>query len=470
MKKKINAICVIVVFLSVVFLMTSCPNGVNIDKDNEQEQKKVLTFSCEGGNGTLTAEVNGESINSGVTLGTGIQLGNVIHFTAAPDNSDYTVDKWSGVDGNPTGKTATLTVNDISKNINVKVSFRKMTDDDKMAEILKKVKITNDSFNVFKLGEYPSEDELSAIEGEIDTIFEDGNTASAWLGLARKEGDNKLYLIAKDIEGTKPVDTINFMANLSSLQKACEDITKKYRPGLDITHHLISPTGNTDLCFESVKQALEWRWQNMKKDFPDSSSPSPTYENTCNPFFFCDGSKPWLTFYPDTLKEFIISDSVLYFAVKTEEKDPEVYFRNGDGEEKRTIDFTLTFVKGYEVYVFKFGSYFLNNEENEYLYKNLDGKDGSLLMLKLSSLVRLSLEKQLMDNGISEDVAKDKAKEYVKDFEPFKNDFADLKSWDVYLTVGEMLEGIYTDGMNPLGVFRNTFKLTGDDAKEFWKQ
>lgn len=368
------------------------------------------------------------------------------------------------------------------------------SDEDKIKAVLKEVKITNDSFNIFKLGEDPSEDELKAIGEKIETIFKNGNTASAWLGLSRKEGDNKLYLIAKDIEGTEPVDTINFMANLSSLQKACEDITKKYRPGLDITHHLISPTGNTDLCFESVKQVLEWRWQNMKKDFLDSSVSPPSENNTSNPFFFCDGSKPWLTFRTKVAagvskKVFYIRQETFYFAVETEVADPEVYFLNG-GALSRAVDWTITFIKGGEIYSFRVGPYSIKEGDGPpYPYPPViddmldppypegltikDHYDKTVYhMFRLSSLVRLSLEKQLMDGGISADVAKEKADAYLLKELGFSKDsgFADLENWDIYLTFGEIYKGDYVNGMNPLGTFRNTFKLTGDDAKEFWKQ
>ncbi|MEL3906159.1 MAG: hypothetical protein P1P65_03875 [Treponema sp.] len=327
---------------------------------------------------------------------------------------------------------------------------------------------------------------MNAIGEKIDTIFEDGNTASAWLGLARKEGDDKLYLIVRDIkaaDGTE-LDITNFIIDRFKLQEDCEKETRELTNFTQIDFEMegTGPESN-DLYFGSIRDALEWRWKNLKKGFPDSLS--------SNPFFFSSESYPWLIFNTNvdndgvSIKTFRFTRVVLCFAAKTDVADPEVYFLNADGL-SRAVDWTITFIKGGEIYSFRVGPYSIKQGNGPpYPYPpviddmlNPPYPEGLTIkkhydknvyhMFRLSSLVRLSLEKQLMDNGISADVAKDKAKAYLGDFEPFKNDFANLKTWEVYLTIGEIKNP--NNGMYPLFAWRNTFKLVGADASDFWSK
>ena len=110
-------------------------------------------------------------------------------------------------------------------------------------------------------------------------------------------------------------------------------------------------------------------------------------------------------------------------------------------------------------------------------------------MLKLSTLVRLALEKNLKKSletpeiidilkakhNISEGQArnliaseiKDTVKKYLDNFPPFADNFKNLNDWDVYISFGKYF---LSGGMFPNEIWRNTYKVTGQDAEDFWKK
>ena len=89
-------------------VFTSCSNGSD---SGGGTPKHTVTFSVEGGNGTIKATVGGTEINSGDT----VEQGKIVEFTATPDNpATHNVDFWTvstgafetgtGVSGSPSAK------------------------------------------------------------------------------------------------------------------------------------------------------------------------------------------------------------------------------------------------------------------------------------------------------------------------------------------------------------------------------
>ena len=77
-----------------------------------------ITFSVEGGNGTLKAMVDGSEIHTGDT----VEQDKIITFTATP-NSGYRVKGWKVDDAVVTGNASTTYTHTVTKGIEVKVSF-----------------------------------------------------------------------------------------------------------------------------------------------------------------------------------------------------------------------------------------------------------------------------------------------------------------------------------------------------------
>ncbi|QSH92109.1 hypothetical protein C5N99_05725 [Treponema medium] len=80
--------------------------------------KHTVTFSVEGGNGTLKAMVDGSEIHTGDK----VEQDKIITFTATP-NSDYKVKEWKVDDAVVTGNASTTYTHTVTKGIEVKVSF-----------------------------------------------------------------------------------------------------------------------------------------------------------------------------------------------------------------------------------------------------------------------------------------------------------------------------------------------------------
>ena len=81
----------------------------------------TVTFSVDGGNGTLTAKVDGSEISSGDT----VEHGKTVVFTAEPAGANFAVDKWTNGGSDITEAGANETYNHtVSANANIKVKFK----------------------------------------------------------------------------------------------------------------------------------------------------------------------------------------------------------------------------------------------------------------------------------------------------------------------------------------------------------
>ena len=78
----------------------------------------AVNFSVDGGNGTLTAKVDGGEINSGNK----VEHGKTVTFTATPD-AGYTVKEWKADGSAVTGSTSNTYTCTVTKALTVKVSF-----------------------------------------------------------------------------------------------------------------------------------------------------------------------------------------------------------------------------------------------------------------------------------------------------------------------------------------------------------
>jgi hypothetical protein len=248
--------------------------------------------------------------------------------------------------------------------------------------------------------------------------------------------------------------------------------------------------------FDSVADVLDWKWRNFKSGMP---------------YFFTTTSFPWLyewnasiyydvnvkgahRFYSTANVDFIFAIKPIGIGNTTE---PQLYFSDGSTG-CAIIDLELTFIKREDksnMYTFYGKSYYVNEgrpippvDDHE-----VDGKYNEYArvfhMLKLSTLVRLALEEKLKKSletpeiidllkakhDISEDEAKkqigleikDTVKKYLDNFPPFADDFKNLNDWNVYISFGKYF---LTSGMFPNEIWRNTYKITGEDAKDFWKK
>ena len=131
MKHKVKTFLFIGLALIALFGMTACPNNAGGNGGNNggtppaPTPKHAVTFSVEGGNGTLKAKADG--IAETATSPINVDQGKTVTFTAK-GNDDFVVDKWSvssgsfesgtGTEGNNTAK---LTV---TAAVTVKVSFK----------------------------------------------------------------------------------------------------------------------------------------------------------------------------------------------------------------------------------------------------------------------------------------------------------------------------------------------------------
>ncbi|WP_239447019.1 hypothetical protein [Treponema sp. Marseille-Q4523] len=73
-------------------VFTGCSNGSDSGGSTPPLPKHAVTFSVEGGNGTIKAEVDGREIHTGDT----VEQGKIVEFTATPDNpATHNVDFWT---------------------------------------------------------------------------------------------------------------------------------------------------------------------------------------------------------------------------------------------------------------------------------------------------------------------------------------------------------------------------------------
>ena len=98
-------------------VFTGCSNGSDSGGGTPPTPKYAVTFSVDGGNGTLKATVGGTEISSGDT----VEQGKTIVFTATPD-SGFHVKGWT-LDGNAVNGTNNSYSFPVTKAAEVKVSF-----------------------------------------------------------------------------------------------------------------------------------------------------------------------------------------------------------------------------------------------------------------------------------------------------------------------------------------------------------
>jgi len=238
----------------------------------------------------------------------------------------------------------------------------------------------------------------------------------------------------------------------------------------------------------AVGDVLEWRWKNL-------------VHNT-NDYISSAESVLWFKFLKGIISDggpigkphsmYCFMQTSFFFAVKSGD-NPEVYFYNSAGM-ARYIDWEITFVdrsnrnKGYSFHV---GPYSVkikgmdNTDPKKPTVEFPPVDDGGLIdkydesyihMLKLSTLIRLSLEKKLTDAGVSADVAKQAIENYLN---TEGKDFTKLDNWDIYLTPYRIMEGPNKEATprgdriyHVYGIWRNTFKLNHLDGEgsEFWNR
>ena len=118
LRKTGAAALIIAAVLTLALLFTGCPNNVG-GGGTPSTSKHTVTFSVDGGNGTLKAKVDGTKINSGDK----VEQGKTIVFTATPD-SGFHVKGWT-LDGKPVAEAGINTEYKltVTKPAIVKVSF-----------------------------------------------------------------------------------------------------------------------------------------------------------------------------------------------------------------------------------------------------------------------------------------------------------------------------------------------------------
>ncbi|WP_315602160.1 leucine-rich repeat protein [Treponema socranskii] len=98
-------------------IFTGCSNGSDSGGGTPSTPKHAVTFSVDGGNGTLKAKVGGTEISSGAE----VEQGKTVTFTAVPA-ANYKVKEWK-VDGAVISNTTTTHTLTVTKAAEVKVSF-----------------------------------------------------------------------------------------------------------------------------------------------------------------------------------------------------------------------------------------------------------------------------------------------------------------------------------------------------------
>ena len=250
--------------------------------------------------------------------------------------------------------------------------------------------------------------------------------------------------------------------------------------------------------FNSVSDVLYWKWQNFKSDIPYFFT-TTSYSWLCDwdAYIYSSGGfdvKGLYRVYSTTIP------STLMFAVKpigiSASIEPQLYFLDSSSG-LAIIDLELTFIKREDrsnMYTFYGKSYYVK-DDNPIPPVDDDEVDGKynerakvFHMLKSSTLVRLALEENLKKSletpeiidllkakhNISEGEArniiaseiKGTVKKYLNNFPPFADNFKNLNDWDIYISFGRYYSA---QGYFPNEIWRNTYKVTGQDAKDFWK-
>ena len=325
------------------------------------------------------------------------------------------------------------------------------------------------------------------------------------LGLARKDDkpDSKLVLFYKSNDlkvdpNYKKSEKVTYIWDSATILEGTDLVRERYATlSHGVKDDSIKLPDPDPYEFNSVADVLDWKWKNFRSPLP---------------YFFTTASYPWLCEWNASIYSSAGIDvkglhrvysttrpSTLMFAVKpigiSASIEPQLYFFEstsfGIGT---TIDLEITFINGDSIYTFYGKPYYIKDaqpippvDDDE-----VDGKYNEhakvFHMLKLSTLVRLALEENLKKSlktpeiidllkakhNISEGEArnliasetKDTVKKYLDKFPPFVDDFKNLNDWDVYISFGKYYS---TRGMFPNEIWRNTYKVTGEDAKAFWK-
>ena len=335
--------------------------------------------------------------------------------------------------------------------------------------------------------------------------------------LGRKKGDEskKLYLISSKFEpnasGTTPTPG-GLYENVADLKNK---INKIFLNGSGSSTPAPYLPDEDSYGFNTLADALEWKWNIVKSESEGKH-------------FFYEQCYPWLTFRTNpTLYQYSGSNLKNAYKVADSGTDyiirglnngkPEIYFHNVANP--NYFRWWVTFINSNDknqIYSFQVGPYYINAVYNnksiipppaddaEYTGKHQnDMKYNYSLpvvhMLKLSTMVNISLGKEpgellkdleadvinsdipkklqyeaykaVPSQTLSDEDAKKLAKEKVEDFikiNPFKDNFANLSKWDVYLTFGEFYLGFGLTATQTPFIWHNTVKLTGPDADAYW--
>ena len=324
------------------------------------------------------------------------------------------------------------------------------------------------------------------------------------LGLARKDNkpDSKLVLFCKSNDlkvdpNHKKSGKTTYIWDRDLIVEGTDLVRVEYATVLHgVKDDSIKLPNPDPYEFNSVADVLNWKWQNFKSNLP---------------YFFTTESYSWLRkknasiFYDIDVKGlcsvYSVAVSTLFFAIKPigASNEPQLYFfespsYGGDA----IIDLQIVFIDPSDknnMYTF-YGKPYYVKDASPIPPVDDDEPDGKynehakvFHMLKLSTLVRLALEENLRKSletpeiidllkekhNISKDEAKnliaseikDTVKKYLDKFPPFEDNFKNLNDWDVYISFGKYF---LTSGMFPNEIWRNTYKITGQDAKDFWKK
>ena len=324
------------------------------------------------------------------------------------------------------------------------------------------------------------------------------------LGLARKDdkADSKLVLFYKpndpNVELKKGGKT-TYIWDRDLIVEGMDLVRKKYASlSMGDKDDSIKLPNPDPYEFDSVADVLNWKWKNFKSGMP---------------YFFTTTSYPWLCewnasiFGVSNLGKLVKTYSTtmassLIFAIKPigigNIKEPELFFHECTYPGGIVfIDLEITFINRDnqdKTYTFYGKPYYVKEEvpvppvDDGSSDGKYNSNDRVFHILKLSTLVRLALEEKLRKSletpeiinllkekhDISEGEAKnriaseikDTVKKYLDKFPPFADNFKNLNDWDVYISFGKYYS---TSGCFPNEMWRNTYKVTGEDAKAFWK-
>ena len=323
------------------------------------------------------------------------------------------------------------------------------------------------------------------------------------LGLARKDDkpDSKLVLFYKpaadDVDPKKGGKT-TYIWDRNTIIEGMDLVHKNYTsPSMGDKDDGIKLPGPDPYEFDSVADVLDWKWKNFRSGMP---------------YFFTATSCPWLyewnasIYYDVNVKgahRFYSTANVDFiFAIKPigigNTNEPQLYFFEASSPGGLSIiDLQFIFINREDksnMYTFYGKSYYVK-DDNPIPPVDDDEVDGKynerakvFHMLKLSTLVRLALEEKLKvvletpeiidllkaKHNIGEGKAKnliaseikDTVKKYLANFPPFADNFKNLNDWDVYVSFNKY-HTIRTGSSNEM--WRNTYKITSQDAKDFWK-